>query len=66
VYKSLLDFGALLRRDLRDLGPRDMIDLQSFLWVQGSEEYAGRTFKSALTTRIATVSAPGPNPQSLH
>ena len=23
----------------RDLRPRDMIDLQSFLWVQGSAEY---------------------------
>ena len=28
-----------IRRDLRDLRPRDMIDLQSFLWVQGSDEY---------------------------
>ena len=25
--------------DLRDLRPRDMIDIQSFIWVQGSEEY---------------------------
>jgi len=23
-----------------DLRPRDMIDVQSFMWVQGSEEYA--------------------------
>jgi hypothetical protein len=28
-----------VRRDLRDLGPRDLIDLQSFLWVLGSSEY---------------------------
>ena len=28
-----------VRRDLRDLKPRDMIDLQSFIWVQGSDEY---------------------------
>jgi hypothetical protein len=28
-----------VRRDLRDLRPRDMIDIQSFLWVQGSDEY---------------------------
>jgi hypothetical protein len=28
-----------VRRDLRDLRPRDMIDLQSFIWVQGSDEY---------------------------
>src|SRR5436853_164822 len=25
--------------DIRDLRPRDMIDLQSFIWVQGSDEY---------------------------
>ena len=25
--------------ELADLRPRDMIDLQSFLWVQGSDEY---------------------------
>ena len=24
-----------VRHDLRDLRPRDMIDIQSFLWVQG-------------------------------
>src|SRR4051812_20728358 len=39
VYASLLDFAARVRRDTRDLGPRDMIDLQSFIWVQGSDEY---------------------------
>jgi hypothetical protein len=39
-YASLLEFAATVRRDLRDLRPRDMIDIQSFLWVQGSEEYA--------------------------
>ena len=42
VYQSLLTFGAIIRRDL-DRRPgfkaRDMIDLQSFIWVQGSEEY---------------------------
>jgi len=32
---------AIVRRDLRDLRPRDMIDIQSFLWVQGSDEYPG-------------------------
>jgi hypothetical protein len=26
--------------DQRDLRPRDQIDIQSFLWVQGSDEYA--------------------------
>lgn len=39
VYKALLDFAAAVRTDLRDLRPRDMIDIQSFLWVQGSDEY---------------------------
>jgi len=39
TYQSLLDFAATVRRDLRDLRPRDMIDLQSFIWVQGSDEY---------------------------
>lgn len=39
TYASLLKFAALIRRDLRDLKPRDMIDLQSFMWVQGSDEY---------------------------
>ena len=39
TYKSLLDFAATVRRDLRDLKPRDMIDIQSFIWVQGSDEY---------------------------
>ncbi|HEX8073193.1 MAG TPA: hypothetical protein VF546_24820 [Pyrinomonadaceae bacterium] len=39
VYASLLEFAANVRRDLRDLRPRDMIDLQSFMWVQGSDEY---------------------------
>jgi hypothetical protein len=40
VYATLLEFGGLVRRDLRDLRPRDMIDIQSFLWVLGSDEYA--------------------------
>ena len=39
VYGSVLDFARSVKRDLRDLSPRDMIDIQSFLWVQGSEEY---------------------------
>jgi len=40
TYDSLLQFAATLRTDLRDLKPRDMIDLQSFMWVLGSAEYA--------------------------
>jgi hypothetical protein len=39
TYASLLAFAAQVRRDQRDLKPRDMIDLQSFIWVQGSDEY---------------------------
>lgn len=39
TYASLLEFAALVRRDARTLRPRDMIDLQSFIWVQGSDEY---------------------------
>jgi hypothetical protein len=42
VYQSLSTFAAIIRRDL-DRKPgfkaRDMIDVQSFIWVQGSEEY---------------------------
>ena len=40
TYASLLAFAETIRRDLRDLKPRDMIDLQSFMWVQGSDEYS--------------------------
>lgn len=39
-YAHLLEFAAVVRRDLRDLRPRDLIDIQSFLWVQGADEYA--------------------------
>lgn len=39
TYSALLEFAQVVRRDLADLKPRDMIDLQSFLWVQGSDEY---------------------------
>ncbi len=36
---NLLEFARVVSHDLRDLRPRDMIDIQSFLWVQGSDEY---------------------------
>jgi hypothetical protein len=39
TYSNLLELAARVRRDQRALGPRDMIDIQSFLWVQGSDEY---------------------------
>ena len=39
TYQSALAFAETIRRDNSDLRPRDMIDLQSFIWVQGSDEY---------------------------
>jgi hypothetical protein len=39
TYTRLLTLAAHVHSDQRDLGPRDMIDSQSFLWVQGSSEY---------------------------
>lgn len=39
TYASFLELADTVRRDLRDLRPRDLIDIQSFLWVQGSDEY---------------------------
>ncbi len=39
TYQSLVGFAERIRNDQRDLRPRDMIDLQSFIWVQGSDEY---------------------------
>jgi hypothetical protein len=40
TYAGVLELARTVRRDLSDLRPRDMIDIQSFLWVQGSAEYA--------------------------
>ena len=39
TYECLLAFADQVRKDQRALRPRDMIDLQSFIWVQGSDEY---------------------------
>ena len=39
TYQNMIDFAETIRRDTRALRPRDMIDLQSFMWVQGSPEY---------------------------
>lgn len=39
TYASLLDFAETVRGDVADMKPRDMIDIQSFIWVQGSSEY---------------------------
>ena len=39
TYENLLEFADKVGQDLGDMRPRDMIDIQSFLWVQGSDEY---------------------------
>jgi hypothetical protein len=40
TYARLLAFAAQVRLDTGHLGPRDLIDIQSFIWIQGSDEYA--------------------------
>jgi hypothetical protein len=39
TYSSLLAFADEIGRDIRDLHPQDFIDIQSFIWVLGSDEY---------------------------
>jgi hypothetical protein len=39
TYASVLAFAERVRDDVADLKPRDMIDLQSFIRVAGSDEY---------------------------
>jgi len=39
VYQSLLAFAKQVATDTKRFEPRDMIDIQSFIWVLGSEEY---------------------------
>lgn len=39
TYEDLVAFATRIRDDQADLHPRDMIDVQSFIWVQGSAEY---------------------------
>lgn len=41
TYSSLLEFASVVANDIRDLKPRDMIDIQSFIWSIGSSEYDG-------------------------
>ena len=38
-YRSLIDFAEQIRKDNVELKPQDYIDLQSFIWVMGSDEY---------------------------
>jgi hypothetical protein len=35
----LLNAVRSVRKNIASMRPRDMIDMQSFLWVQGSDEY---------------------------
>ena len=39
TYAGVLAFAGQVMRDQRSLRPRDMIDAQGFIWVQGSDEY---------------------------
>ena len=41
VYSQLLEFAQLIGSNLKAKGPKDMIDIQSFIWVIGSDEYRG-------------------------
>jgi len=42
TYAEFLRLSRVAGKDLRDLHPRDMIDIQSFLCVQGSDEHPDR------------------------
>ena len=39
TYQSLLQFADEIKKDTRRYNPKDFIDLQSFIWVMGSDEY---------------------------
>ena len=39
TYSEFLQFGEIVRSEVKDLRPRDTIDIQSFIWVLGSDEY---------------------------
>jgi hypothetical protein len=39
TYSSMLQFAEEIRNDTSQFAPADMIDIQSFIWVLGSEEY---------------------------
>jgi hypothetical protein len=40
TYECLLKFVNLLKSDLADFSPRDMIDIQSFIWITGEGSYS--------------------------
>ena len=39
TYSSLLEFAQEIGDEIHELRPRDLIDIQSFIWVLGSDEY---------------------------
>ncbi len=39
TYQSLLELAQLIKSDTAKWKPKDLIDMQSFIWVLGSEEY---------------------------
>ena len=39
TYQDLLGFANQVKRDTQSYHPKDYIDLQSFIWVMGSDEY---------------------------
>jgi hypothetical protein len=39
TYEAMMSFAAWLRRELASWKPRDLIDIQGFIWVTTSEEY---------------------------
>jgi len=41
TYKTVLDFSKYLAEHLEDLKPRDMIDVQSFMWCIAPGTYSG-------------------------
>ena len=47
TYGELISIVKRIKIDLRDLRPRDMIDIQSFLGVMGSDEYPARSRRTA-------------------
>lgn len=38
TFQSVLDFSEYLKSELKDLKPRDMIDIQSFMWCLGTNK----------------------------
>ena len=63
TYSDLLEFAATVKRDLKDMRPRDLIDIQSFIWVQGSRSTSLDFRCRSCVNRIAAGRpAPPPSP----